>query len=132
MTVQSRTQMPYARMPQADVDVSASRGSARPTRSTSERVANFVLTEWVHGVGHSMERHSHDMGCIALTLDGGMTEKYDSMSVERPKGTLLYRPPAEPHSCMTGNRGARCFVIEFDASMLPSQPSARERLNRPV
>jgi AraC family transcriptional regulator len=107
-------------------------GFSRETRARAERVAGLTLTEWTHATNHSMSRHSHDLGCIALTLDGCMVEQYDEVRFERPQGALLYRPPAEPHACTTSEYGARCFVMEFDMAMLPVEGRTARRLARPV
>jgi quercetin dioxygenase-like cupin family protein len=91
------------------------RALARETHSRSDSISGLMLTEWVHARGSSMPRHHHEPGCIALTLDGRMVETYDTARVERMQGTVLYRPPGEPHACATDSDGARCFVVEFDA-----------------
>jgi AraC family transcriptional regulator len=51
--------------------------------------------------------------------------------LERPEETVLYRPYGEPHWDLIGNRGARCFLVEFDETSISSLAGVKPPLSRP-
>ena len=105
--------------------------SRRRERRRSERFADFVLTEVTYPLDLRLPEHTHELACVALTLNGYSTETFGMRRLERPEETVLYRPYGEPHWDLIGNRGARCFLVEFDESNISDLAGVKPPLSRP-
>lgn len=91
-----------------------------------EQFGGLILQEIVHPSSVCLPRHIHADACFSLILSGGFRESFGHGSYDCMPGTLLFRPPAAPHSDVFGPSGARVFFIETSPEwMAAAEPDAR-------
>lgn len=81
-------------------------------------ISGFVLTETFHGPRLILPRHDHECANINFTLNGSFRETVGSRPQECETGSLLVKPPGEPHGNKYGRRGAHCLIIELSPPRL--------------
>jgi AraC family transcriptional regulator len=81
-------------------------------------VSGFVVTETLHEPGLTLPRHDHEYANINFTLDGSFRETVGNRPQECEIGSLLVRPPGEPHGNQYGPEGAHCLVVEVSPPRL--------------
>lgn len=81
-------------------------------------VGGFVVTETFHEPGLNLPRHDHECANVNFTLDGSFRETFGNRPQECEIGSLLVKPPGEPHGNQYGRKGAHCVVVEVSPSRL--------------
>lgn len=97
----------------------------------SREVAGLGLTRTRFPAGHQAPRHSHERAFFCLTLQGAFTESYGRTAQECRPSTLLFHPPADPHSDRTHAEGC-CFIIEIGVPWLDRLRQSGIVLEEPV
>lgn len=78
----------------------------------------LVMTEEVYGAHKIDPPHSHEHANLCVVLDGAFTETLQSQSIDCSASTVLFSPPDSTHVERFSPRGARCFILEFQAGWL--------------
>lgn len=73
----------------------------------------FVVSEVFYRAHAQLELHRHRGFVLALTLNGTITETCDTIRLERPAGSVLFRPAGVPHENSTSELDSRCIVLEI-------------------
>jgi AraC-type DNA-binding domain-containing proteins len=81
-------------------------------------ISGFVLTETFHEPRLILPRHDHEHANINFTLDGSFRETVGNRPQECESGSLLVKPPGEPHGNQYGRKGAHCLVVEMSPRRL--------------
>lgn len=81
-------------------------------------VSGFVVTETFHEPCLMLPRHDHERANIAFTLDGSFRETVGNRPQECDAGSLLVKPPGEPHGNQYGPEGAHCLLVEISPPRL--------------
>ena len=81
-------------------------------------ISGFVLTETFHEPRLILPRHDHECANINFTLDGSFRETVGNRPQECESGSLLVKPPGEPHGNQYGRKGAHCLVVEISPPRL--------------
>lgn len=81
-------------------------------------ISGFVLTETFHEPRLILPRHDHECANINFTLDGSFRESVGNRPQECETGSLLVKPPGEPHGNLYGRKGAHCLVVEMSPRRL--------------
>jgi AraC family transcriptional regulator len=84
----------------------------------ARRVGGLTLAEVVYRPNVRTARHSHPDARFVLVLRGSLSEELSAGSLVHEAASLLFRPAHEPHALSTGDRGARCLIVEVDATWL--------------
>jgi AraC family transcriptional regulator len=107
-------------------------GSHHGTISSSRRISAFVLTETIYPPHLTLARHSHELACFCLVLDGAYNEVFDNTTVVCGPSTVLFRPPEEAHTDQISREGGHCFLIEPDPNWMMRVGEHSARLDRPI
>ena len=91
----------------------------------------FVLHEILHPADYRLNWHSHEWTAFILTLSGSSTEIFAGIQFQRTRNTVLVRPAGLRHADAISPQGTKCFLIEFDESLMAAIPQLREVLQRP-
>jgi len=91
------------------------------------RTAGLTLAEVEYEPGQRIHRHTHAHARFVLVLRGSLTETRAGDAQEHGQSTLLFRCAGEPHSYAVSEHGARCLIVDMDASWL-----ARAREQAPL
>jgi AraC family transcriptional regulator len=91
--------------------------------------SGFALTEaWSPPGG--IPSHAHHALSLTILLDGAFEETY--LPIHRPQecaaGSVLVRPPEEPHANRIGKQGGRTLSIEIEAGRLDCHGQALDAL----
>lgn len=78
----------------------------------SGQFGNFRLTETRYTPGYLIPKHAHELPCFCIVLRGGYREKFDDLTIECERNTVIFRPGGEPHDDRVGAAGAHCLLIE--------------------
>jgi len=81
-------------------------------------VGGFVVTETFHEPGLTLPRHDHEYANVNFTLGGSFRETVGDRPQECESGSLLVKPPGEPHGNHYGQKGAHCLVVEVSPPRL--------------
>ena len=84
------------------------------------------LREKVYAPGTELGLHGHEHANLILVLEGGFEEECAGEVVARRPGELRVVPAELPHANRYEDRGARCLVVELEASWI-AECSARGR-----
>jgi AraC family transcriptional regulator len=95
-------------------------------------ISGFVLTETFHNPGLILPRHDHECANINLTLHGSFRETVGNRPQECESGSLLIKPPGEPHGNQYGGKGAHCLVVELSPARLDEIRGLTDLLNVPA
>jgi AraC family transcriptional regulator len=77
-------------------------------------VGGFVVSEVAFPPALSLPRHEHDRACLTVMLDGVFSEHIAGRERACVRGSILAKPPHEPHSDRFGASGSRHLIIEPD------------------
>jgi AraC family transcriptional regulator len=78
----------------------------------------FLVSEVAFPPALSLPRHHHDRACLTVMLDGIFSERIAQRDVACVRGSILAKPPHEPHSDLFGVSGSRQLIIEPDERRL--------------
>lgn len=73
----------------------------------------FVISDVFYRARARLKVHRHRGFVFALTLKGAITETYGNVRLERPAGSVLFRPAGLPHENSTRKLDSRCIVLEI-------------------
>lgn len=74
---------------------------------------DFVLCETRYPGESGLPTHAHEYACLVVALEGTFRERTGAQSREVAPGTVIARPPGEPHSNRFLAEGARCLNVEL-------------------
>lgn len=77
-------------------------------------VGGFLVSDVAFPPAAALPRHEHDRACLTVMLDGVFTEHIAGRERACVRGTILAKPPHEPHSDRFGLSGSRQLIIEPD------------------
>ena len=107
--------------------------TATPTDHGEEicayRSDELVVIVSRHHPGERLPVHTHTHGSITAILAGGVRERTRQRTWECEPGSLLVRPPGEPHADEVGRRGVHLVVVEFKGDFAVRQESINAVLN---
>lgn len=86
--------------------------------SLTYRLGPFVVSDVFYRDRARLRVHRHHGFVFALTLRGAITETCDNARLERPAGSVLFRPAGIPHENGTSKTGSRCIVLEISEDCL--------------
>src|SRR5688500_6334713 len=72
----------------------------------------FVVSEVAFPPALSLPRHHHERACLTVMLDGVFSERIAARELACVRGSILAKPPHEPHSDRFGASGSRHLIIE--------------------
>lgn len=101
--------------PGARTPVAISFGAATLRRVDS---GGFLVSEVAFPPALSLPRHHHDRACLTVMLDGVFSERIVGRDLACVRGSILAKPPHEPHSDLFGRSGSRQLIIEPDERRL--------------
>lgn len=81
-------------------------------------VSGFVVTETFHEPGLTLPRHDHECANLNFTLSGSFRETIGTRPQDCETGSILLKPPGEPHGNQYGRKGAHCLVVEMSPPRL--------------
>jgi len=90
----------------------------------------LALMERRYPAGLATARHSHELPCFAVVLEGTYTESCDRRTVACVPRLMLFRPAGELHRDQFHDTGARLFIVElrdYWVKHLRDQRTALER-----
>lgn len=74
--------------------------------------------------GKRLSRHYHDTACLTLVLSGRFVERFDRREHTLDEGTILAKPPGDPHADEFGRDGSRQAILEYEPEALEDLPSS--------
>ncbi|MDX1661038.1 MAG: helix-turn-helix domain-containing protein [Gemmatimonadota bacterium] len=74
------------------------------------------------GAEKRLPRHYHETACLTVVLAGRFAERFDRREHVLDEGTILAKPPGEPHSDEFGRAGSRQAILEYDPEALATLP----------
>ncbi|HVT39940.1 MAG TPA: hypothetical protein VHE78_12895, partial [Gemmatimonadaceae bacterium] len=77
-----------------------------------------AITESRFAPGLAIEEHTHHTGYMSFTLAGSVVDTIAVREALAAPGYSCYVPPETPHANVFGPSGARCLLVEIDASAL--------------
>lgn len=83
-----------------------------------------------HAANRSLPWHAHQHASISAVLTGFIRERARQSVSGCVPGSILIRPPGEPHEDRIGARGARLLVVELRANGESLAPETRATLGR--
>jgi AraC family transcriptional regulator len=89
--------------------VTVSFGAATVRRVDS---GGFLVSEVAFSPALSLPRHHHERACLTVMLDGVFSERIGARELACVRGSILAKPPHEPHSDLFGVAGSRQLIIE--------------------
>jgi AraC family transcriptional regulator len=95
--------------------VAISFGAATLRRADS---GGFLVSEVAFPPALALPRHHHERACLTVMLDGVFSERIGERDLGCVRGTILAKPPYEPHSDRFGVGGSRQLIIEPDQRRL--------------
>jgi AraC-like DNA-binding protein len=78
--------------------------------------------------GLHLPRHAHGSGQLVFVLEGSYRERWMSRKGERidlRPGSVLYRPPAEPHANVFGDEDVLALTVSYHPDRLAGLPGRR-------
>jgi AraC family transcriptional regulator len=100
--------------------------------SKSYDLAGFTLTQTAYAPNLKLPRHAHERACFCLVLRGSYTESFGQTAFDCQPASLLFRPPAEPHTDHFHNAGSVCFLIEVESGWLDGLREHAARFDTPT
>jgi hypothetical protein len=63
-------------------------------------------------------RHTHETACLSVVMEGAFSERLLRRDRACARGSVLAKPPLEPHDDAFGRSGSRQLIIEMGPSLL--------------
>src|SRR5688500_3712586 len=89
--------------PETGPPVAVSFGAATLRRVDS---GGFLVSEVAFPPALSLPRHHHERACLTVMVDGVFSERIAGRDVGCVRGSILAKPPHEPHSDLFGVSGS--------------------------
>ena len=94
----------------------------RPNRQSHtlacREIAGVVFSDTCYPPRLRQPRHAHEPGSFSLVLEGRYAETTSRQKFDCQPATLVFRPPAEPHSVAFDSAPVRIFRIDVGAEWL--------------
>ena len=81
------------------------------------RAGPFEIAETRHRDGLALPRHAHETACVHVVVDGIYQETTLRGIGAHPSGTVLFKPPGEPHWNRFDGGGSRTVRVEVPAPL---------------
>jgi AraC family transcriptional regulator len=81
--------------------------------SLTQALGPFVVSDVFYSAQARLHAHRHPGFVFALTLRGTIGETCDTLELERPAGSVLFRPAGIAHENNVGKVTSRCLVLEI-------------------
>ena len=78
----------------------------------TKTIGDFTLSETRYGGEATLPVHGHEYACLVFAVEGAFHERSESCDRTIAPGTVIFRPPAEPHSNRFARSGGRCLNVE--------------------
>ena len=95
-------------------------------------VNGFVVTETFHEPDLTLPRHDHECANVNFTLGGSFRETFGNRPQECETGSVLVKPPGEPHGNHYGRQGAHCLVVEVSPPRLDDIRASTNLFDTPI
>jgi AraC family transcriptional regulator len=86
------------------------------TRTTVAR--GFTVIDARFPPGLRIPTHTHEPACVTVVLEGEFSERLTNRDCACTRGSILAKPPLEPHDDLFGRSGSRQLIIEVERSTL--------------
>lgn len=82
--------------------------------------------------GLRLGRHVHPTGQLVFVLEGGYWERWGRRRLVLSPGSVIFRPPGEPHANEFGDGGALTLLVSYRPERLPALAGCRRPVELPA
>ena len=89
-----------------------------PTRvpapvARAKTIGGFTMSETHYAGGSTLRKHSHEYACFVVALEGTFQDSCGRADRTVAPGTVILRPPGDPHWNRFSAAGGRCLNVEL-------------------